>query len=112
MAKKMGHFVPIDTKSPLSSICAIFGEDTAYFFDDMQVEAGATPMGLGMQDGQDLLLWNPSKFPKGLNGKKKRKDRETKLRMRLSALTSVYDASDTEDGDSRLLLTPIGYTAT
>ena len=103
MAKKMGHFVPIDTKSPLSSICAIFGEDTAYFFDDMQVEAGATPMALGMQDGHSLVLWNPSKLPKGLDGKKKRRTRETKLKETLSALTSVHDPSVPEEGDSRLL---------
>ena len=100
MSKKMRRYVHIDTKTPLSSIG---GEDTAYFFDDMQVEAGATPMGLGMQDGQDLVLWNLSKFPKGLDGKKKRKNRETKLKMRLSALTSVYDTSDPKEGDSRLL---------
>ena len=77
----------IDFTSPLSSLG---GESTAYYFDQMQVETCATPMGLGMEYEDVVALWNPSKFPKGWDGKKKKRNRE-KLKERIIRLTSIHD---------------------
>jgi len=95
----------IDVTSPLSSLG---GEGTAYYFDQMQVETCATPMGLAMQEGDVVALWNPSKFPKGTDGKKKRRIKE-KLKDGIIELTSNI-ASDSDymalaKGDQATVLT-------
>ena len=77
----------IDVTSPLSSIS---GEGTAYFYDQMQVETCATPMGLGMEDGDIVALWNPSKLPRSWEGKKKKRNRE-KLKERIIQMTAFTD---------------------
>ena len=78
----------IHVTSPLSSLG---GESTAYYYDQMQVEACATPMGLGMEDGATVALWNPSKFPKGTDGKKKKWLRKG-LRESIIELTSIEES--------------------
>ena len=60
----------IGVTSPLSTIS---GEDAAYYYGRMQLETCATPMGLGMVDGDIVAVWNPSKLPKGWDGKKKKR---------------------------------------
>ena len=74
----------IGVTSPLSTIS---GEDAAYYYGRMQLETCATPMGLGMVDGDIVAVWNPSKLPKGWDGKR-RKGKRDRLKERIVKLTT------------------------
>ena len=84
----------IDAMSPLS----MGGEGTAYFFDEMQVETCATPMGMGMAEGDIVALWNSSKLPQCWQGKKNKKNRD-KLKEKIIKLTGFVNL--TLGGDDR-----------
>jgi len=58
----------------LSPLTTLAGENAAYYYDQMQVEKYATPAGLGMVDGDTVVIWdlpNPKRGTKLWKFKKK-----------------------------------------
>ena len=50
----------------LSPLISLAGENTVFYYDQMQVEKHATPAGLGMVDKEILIIWDfPRYFKEG-----------------------------------------------
>ena len=81
LTEKVGWSCSIDIRRPVASIC---GEGYAYYYDQMAVEEDATPMGLGMADGDTVAIWDTStlrqEFPE---------DKLLHLKMRIINLNQV-----------------------
>ena len=85
---KKGEMQRLDVMSPLTSLS---GQYVNYFYDQMEVEKQATPAGLGMADGDTLVIWDLASHL-NVSEPEERKGRLV-LRKRMLNLTSQGDAS-------------------
>ena len=60
LMEKIGTHRNINIMSPMTSIR---GERPNYYYNQMEVENHATPMGLGMADGDTVAIWDISFLP-------------------------------------------------
>ena len=89
----------------LSPLISLAGENTVFYYDQMQVEKHATPAGLGMVDEEILIIWDfPRYFKEGtelwefkkrvikLSSRKKREERRL---MRFNFPSEIVEHSHT-----------------
>ena len=100
LVERIGSLRNINIMSPMSSIR---GRIPHYYYNQMEVENHATPMGLGMVDGDTVAIWNVHSWNRSSLPPEGKLLQVQNFNKRIINLTSNGDTSSTCPGLNRVI---------